>query len=83
VIKALLAGADVVHLCSALLEHGPSRLTEILQELEKWLSEHEYASISQLKGSVCQQHAVDPSAYERVNYVQILDSYSSPEGVLR
>jgi dihydroorotate dehydrogenase (fumarate) len=83
VLKALLAGADVVHLCSVLLKQGVGRLTQILTELEQWLAEHEYESISQLKGSVSQQHAIDPSAYERANYVQVLDSYSSPAGVLR
>ena len=83
VIKALLAGADVVHLCSVLLKQGVGRLTEILTEMENWLLEHEYETINQLKGSVSQQHAIDPSAYERANYVQVLDSYSSPAGVLR
>ena len=83
VIKALLAGADVVHLCSVLLKHGVGRLSEILSELEQWLVEHDYDSIQQLKGSVSQQHAIDPSAYERANYVQVLDNYSSPAGVLR
>ena len=83
VLKALLAGADVVHLCSVLLQHGTGRLGEILNELEQWLGEHEYESIRQLKGSVSQQHAIDPSAYERANYVQILDNYSCPSGVLR
>ncbi|RIZ70692.1 MAG: dihydroorotate dehydrogenase-like protein [Methylococcales bacterium] len=83
VIKALLAGADVVHLCSVLLKHGVGRLSEILSELEQWLDEHDYQSIEQLKGSVSQQHAIDPSAYERANYVQVLDNYSSPAGVLR
>jgi len=83
VLKALLAGADVVHLCSVLLKQGVGRLTGILAELEQWLAEHEYESINQLKGSVSQQHAIDPSAYERANYVQVLDSYSSPAGVLR
>ncbi len=83
VIKALLAGADVVHLCSVLLQHGVGRLSEILSELEQWLVEHDYDSIQQLKGSVSQQHAIDPSAYERANYVQVLDNYSSPAGVLR
>ncbi|MGZ8227859.1 MAG: dihydroorotate dehydrogenase-like protein [Methylococcaceae bacterium] len=82
-IKALLAGADVVHLCSALLAHGPGRLTEVLDGLQEWLIAHEYYSVRQLKGSVSRQHAIDPGAYERANYVQILDSYSSPEGVLR
>jgi len=82
VVKALLAGADVVHLCSVLLKQGVGRLTEILTELEQWLVDHEYESISQLKGSVSQQHAIDPSAYERANYVQVLDSYSHAPGVL-
>ncbi len=83
VVKALLAGADVVHLCSALLKQGSVRLTGIRNELENWLMEHEYESVQQLKGSVSQQHAIDPSAYERANYVQVLDSYSHPSGVLR
>lgn len=83
VVKALLAGADVVHLCSTLLKHGSARLTEIRNELENWLEEHEYESVQQLKGSVSQWHAIDPSAYERANYVEVLDSYSYPSGVLR
>ncbi len=83
VIKALLAGADVVHLCSVLLKQGSAHLTVIRDELGRWLEEHEYDSIQQLKGSVSQQHAIDPSAYERANYVQVLDNYSHPSGVLR
>ncbi|MDO9106685.1 MAG: dihydroorotate dehydrogenase-like protein [Methylovulum sp.] len=83
ILKALLAGADVVQLCSVLLARGPERLRTLLTELENWLDEHEYESIKQLKGSVSQQHAIDPSAYERANYVQVLDNYSCPAGVLR
>jgi dihydroorotate dehydrogenase (fumarate) len=83
IVKALLAGADIVQLCSVLLMHGPERLHDLLTELENWLVEHEYESIQQLKGSVSQQHAIDPSAYERANYVQVLDNYSCPAGVLR
>jgi dihydroorotate dehydrogenase (fumarate) len=83
VLKALLVGADVVHLCSVLLARGIGQLSEILHGLEQWLIEHEYESISQLKGSVSQQHAIDPSVYERANYVQVLDSYSHPSGVWR
>lgn len=83
ILKALLAGADVVQLCSVLLEHGPEYLRNLLVELENWLDEHEYESVSQLKGSVSRQHAIDPGAYERANYVQVLDNYSCPAGVLR
>ena len=83
VIKALLAGADVAHLCSALLIHGPEYLGVVLNGLSEWLEKHDYESIQQMKGSVSQQHAIDPSAYERANYMSVLDSYSSPTGVLR
>jgi len=82
-LKALLAGADVTHLCSTLLQHGPGRLTEILDGMRAWMTDKEYASVSQLKGSVSQQHAIDPGAYERANYLNVLDSYSPAPGVLR
>jgi dihydroorotate dehydrogenase (fumarate) len=72
-----------VQLCSVLLKQGVGHLTQLLTELEQWLVEHDYASISQLKGSVSQRHAIDPTAYERANYVQVLDNYSYPAGVLR
>ncbi len=83
ILKALLAGADVTHLCSALLQHGPEHLGDILADLSVWLEEHEYESIRQLKGSISQQHAIDPAAYERANYVNVLDSFSHPRGVRR
>jgi len=82
-LKALLAGADVTHLCSALLEQGPQHLAQVLEDMQHWLDEHEYESVRQLKGSLSQQHAIDPAAYERVNYISVLDNYTPPSGVLR
>jgi dihydroorotate dehydrogenase (fumarate) len=83
VLKAMLAGADVTHLCSALLDRGPERLGEIRDGVERWLEEREYESLAQLKGSVSQQHALDPAAYVRANYVSVLDSYTSAKGIRR
>lgn len=83
VVKALLAGADVTHLCSALLLHGPQHLATLRSGLSEWLERHEYESLRQMRGSVSQQHAIDPAAYERANYLSVLDSYTSPPGVLR
>lgn len=74
-LKLLLAGADVTHLCSTLLLHGPKQLTTILQGMEQWLEESPYENIEQLKGVLSQQHAADPSSYARSNYVQMLDGY--------
>lgn len=80
-LKALLVGADVVHYCSALLMAGPDRLSCILRELENWLETHEYESVQQLKGSVSYKNAINPSAYERANYLDVLDSYTPSKGV--
>ncbi|MCW8902420.1 dihydroorotate dehydrogenase-like protein [Sedimenticola sp.] len=74
-VKMLLAGADVVHLCSTLLIHGTGRLAEILRGIEDWLEESPYESIEQLKGTLSQQHTSDASAYARANYLQLLNSY--------
>lgn len=82
-VKLLLAGADVTHLCSALLGHGPERLGEIRESIAHWLEEHEYQSVRQLKGSVSHRHAADPAAFERANYLQVLDSFVPPAGVRR
>lgn len=83
ILKALLAGADITHMCSAILQHGPQHIAMTLQQLQQWLEQHEYESVQQLKGSISRQHAIDPAAYERANYISVLDSYSHPEGVLR
>lgn len=82
VLKALLAGADVVHLCSALLQRGPAYLGELLHSVNDWLDEREYASVAQLKGSMSARNAEDPAAFLRGNYIDVLDNYQPPSGVL-
>ncbi|MCK5360953.1 MAG: dihydroorotate dehydrogenase-like protein [Gammaproteobacteria bacterium] len=77
VIRMLLSGADVTHLCSTLLKNGPDHISVILAGMEQWMEEHEYESVSQLKGSVSKLHASDPAALERCNYLQVLKSYKS------
>jgi dihydroorotate dehydrogenase (fumarate) len=81
-LKLLLAGADVVHLASCLLSHGPERLRQILIDMERWMSEREYSSVAQLKGSMSQKNLPDPSAVERASYIRVLDSYTPSPGVL-
>lgn len=80
-IKLLLAGADVVHLCSLLLEQGPTAISSIISGLESWMEEMGFESIDEVRGRVSQQAVSDPSAFERVNYVHILDSFSRSPGV--
>jgi dihydroorotate dehydrogenase (fumarate) len=75
VLKAMMAGAKVAMMTSALLEKGPARVTKILGKLETWMVEHEYQSIEQMQGSMSQQAVADPSAFERANYMKVLNSF--------
>jgi dihydroorotate dehydrogenase (fumarate) len=80
-LKLLLAGADVVHLASCLLQYGPDRLTEILASIQNWMEEKEYESLAQLKGSMSQKNLPDPSVVARASYLRVLDSFSPRPGV--
>lgn len=80
-LKMLLAGADVVHMASSLLLHGPQRLSAVLTGLASWLDEHEYESVEQLKGSMSQEKAGDAAAFARAAYVSAIDSFTPPAGV--
>lgn len=76
--KALLVGADVVMMTSALLRHGPEHLARVRDGLVSWLAGREYASVAQLRGSVSHRAATDPTGFERANYLRTLASYRVP-----
>ncbi len=76
-IKAVMAGAHGVQVVSALLRHGPDRLARIRREMTDWLEEHEYESLEQARGSMRTQSCPDPAAFERVNYMRVLQSWRS------
>lgn len=75
VLKLIMAGADVTMMCSSLLTHGPGRIGEVLSGLNQWMTNHEYVSIAQMKGSMSQQSVADPSAFERANYMKALNQF--------
>jgi len=77
VIKAMMAGARVAMMASALLEKGIGRAAEILAGIENWMVEHEYESISQMQGSMSQKAVADPAAFERANYMKVLNSFKA------
>lgn len=78
VVKALMVGADVAMTTSAVLRHGPERIAVIRQELVRWLTDREYESVAQLRGSASHATSGDPSAFERANYLRTLHSWSAP-----
>jgi len=74
-LKAIACGASAVQLVSALLRTGPSYLRTVLEELTHWLVEHEYRSLSQLQGSMNLSGCPDPEAFQRGNYMRMLQTW--------
>jgi len=74
-IKAIMAGANAVQIVSALLKHGPGYLKILLDNLKKWMEENEYESIRQMQGSLSLAKCPDPAAFERGNYMRVLNSW--------
>jgi len=76
VLKAMMAGARVAMMTSALLRHGIEHLAKVRSDLVAWMEEHEYESVRQMQGSMSQQSVADPAAFVRANYVRVLSSYA-------
>ena len=77
VIKYLMAGADAVMTTSSLLRNGFGHLTTLVEGMRIWMERRNYQSVAQMKGSMSQLKVANPSAYERANYIKILQNYKS------
>ena len=75
VIKGLMAGAQVTMMASELLKNGVRRIAQVLNEIVMWSNEHEYESVMQMIGAMSQKHCAEPAAFERANYMKMLQSY--------
>jgi dihydroorotate dehydrogenase (fumarate) len=74
-VRAIMAGAHVVQVVSSLLEKGASQLRTISDGLRRFLEEQDYKSISVMRGNMNRSHSPDPSAYERSDYMHLLQSW--------
>jgi dihydroorotate dehydrogenase (fumarate) len=74
-LKAVMAGAHGVQVVAALLQNGPGYLAIIVRDLVRWLEQHEYDSLSQAQGSMNLMRSPDPGAFERGNYMKVLQTW--------
>ncbi|MGD9144311.1 MAG: dihydroorotate dehydrogenase-like protein [Anaerolineae bacterium] len=75
VIKAVMVGSDVANVCSVLLKAGIGKIDELLEGVTTWMEEYEYESVEQMKGSMSHRSVPEPAAFERANYMKVLNSY--------
>ncbi len=76
IVKAVMAGANVAMSTSALLHNGPEYARTLLNGLGEWMDKFDYTSVEQMRGAMSQKNVADPSAFERANYMKILNSYN-------
>jgi dihydroorotate dehydrogenase (fumarate) len=74
-VKAVLAGAHALQMVAALLQDGPGRIAMVRRELAHWLEQHEYESLRQAQGSMSLLRSPDPEAFERGNYMRVLQTW--------
>ena len=72
VVKMLLAGADVVQVVSAIYRNQPAFVTDMLNELSKWMDKKGYRSLGDFRGKLSRKNLKDPFSYQRAQYVDIL-----------
>jgi len=77
-LKMLMVGADVTMLCSTIIRHGAPQIGMMERDMVDWLEEHEYESVSQLKGSLSQKNCAEPAAFERAQYMKALTGFVMP-----
>jgi dihydroorotate dehydrogenase (fumarate) len=75
VVKAIMTGAHVVQLVSALLKHGPETITGLRAGLEAWMRQHGYATLDEFRGMLNHRRCGDTTTYERANYIRVLQSW--------
>jgi dihydroorotate dehydrogenase (fumarate) len=76
VLKSIMAGAHVAMMTSALIQNGVEHAGHVLKEMQRWMEEHEYESVRQMRGNMSRRSVPDPSAYDRGNYMKVLSSYT-------
>jgi dihydroorotate dehydrogenase (fumarate) len=79
VVKYLLVGADVVMTTSSLLRQGPGHMATLLAGLGQWLDARGFTSLKHVRGIMSQRSLRDPQAFERANYIKILQGYRQPD----
>lgn len=75
VVKSVMAGASAVMVASEFLKNGIGRASQILSELDTWMTSHEYPTVEKMRGSLSQKNVAEPAAFERANYMKALQSF--------
>jgi dihydroorotate dehydrogenase (fumarate) len=75
VVKAILAGAHCVQVVSEVIQRGVGVFGTLRAGLSRWMDEHGYDRLSQLRGALNLAHCDDARAYERAGYMHVMNAW--------
>jgi dihydroorotate dehydrogenase (fumarate) len=78
--RAILCGAHVVQMASALLERGPGYMGVMREELAGWLDRKKLGSVAAARGKLGFGFTADAHAWERLNYTRTLQEWPAARG---
>jgi len=69
-IKAILAGANTVQVCSVLYKNGMEHLGVMLRCMEDWMGQKGFASLDDFRGLLREKDLSDNRGFERAQYLK-------------
>lgn len=75
-IKQILAGANAVQVVSALYKNKKGYIQTMLKDLEEWMENKGFESLSDFRGKLSQAKSDNPAAYERVQFMRYFGGIS-------
>ena len=72
VAKMILAGADCVQIVSTIYKNKIDYISTIIKDLEAWMDDKGYKSLSDFRGKLSNKKLNDPFIYKRAQYIDLL-----------
>lgn len=76
IVKALLAGASAVEVCSAIYRHGEEWIASALSFVGQWLEAHGYRTLLDARGLMCARDLEYAEMLERVQFLRYFENFS-------
>ena len=74
IIKAILAGASAVEICSVLYQRGNQVIADMTQELSQWMNKQGYETLSEFKSSMNALSTGASNPFERTQFMKYFSS---------
>ena len=74
IVKAILAGASAVELCSVIYQRGNQAIADMTNEMTQWMNRQGYKDISEFKSSMNALSTGASNPFERTQFMKYFSS---------